>query len=229
MFFLDVGGCGQFNRRSSPHDQPLAKDVVIVRNAADIGKVLVDQQDRLFECLQTFQAGPDLRADLRRKTFRCLIEDQQLRIGHQSATDCEHLLLAARQLIPEVRQTAAQRRKHGEDTVERPAVFHVGPVGGGHDEIFAYREIGENTPALRHQAEAGPADLVAAEVADLAALEPDRAGAAQTTHDRPHRGRLAHAVAAKQRDHLATSDIEVDAEQYAAVAVAGAEVTHFKH
>jgi hypothetical protein len=53
-----------------------------------------------------------------------------------------------------------------------------------------------------------------------AAREGDRAAERRNeAHDGPHRGRLAHAVAAEQRDHLAVADLERHVEQHLALAV----------
>ena len=95
-------------------------------------------------------------------------------------------------------------------------------VGGGRDQIFARGEIGKYLAALGHEADAELGDAVGGQVADVGAVEPDRArGRRRQAHDRAHRRGLAHAVAAEQRHHFAGRDRKRDAEQHPAQAVAG--------
>src|SRR5258708_1193076 len=64
--------------------------------------VLVDHQDRLAGRLQRGEASPDLLAHQRREPLGRLVEDEEVRIGHERPADGEHLLLAARELVAEV-------------------------------------------------------------------------------------------------------------------------------
>ena len=85
--------------------------IVPVGNPQQVSEVLVDDKNRLPQILQRLQALPDLLPDQRGKPFGCLIENQQLRIGHQGTSDREHLLFASRQLIAVVFQALPQPRK----------------------------------------------------------------------------------------------------------------------
>ncbi|MCY1306812.1 hypothetical protein D9M70_566950 [compost metagenome] len=65
---------------------------------------------------------------------------------------------------------------------------------------------------------------------DRLAGEADRAGArAHEAEDRIDRRRLAHAVAAHERDDLALPHIEIDAEERLRCAVEGFEAFQFEH
>src|SRR3546814_11161924 len=96
--------------------------------------------------------------------------------------------------------------------------------GRGVNQSLAHLEIGENLPAVRHEADAYLGDAVAGQAADVAAAETDGAlrGRSQP-HDRADRGGLAHAVAAHERDHLAGIDGKAHAEQHLAAAVEGVD------
>jgi len=62
------------------------------------GQILVNQQDRLAFGAELRQDLPDFCADQRCQTLSRLIQHQQARIGHQGASDREHLLLPTRKL-----------------------------------------------------------------------------------------------------------------------------------
>ena len=69
------------------------------------------------------------------------------------------------------------------------------------------------------------ADLASPEGADFAASEANAACARRRQpHDRTDRRRLAHAVTAHQRDHLALPNRERQTEQHLAEAVAGLDI-----
>ena len=84
------------------------------------------------------------------KPERGLVEDDQLRLGHQPAADGQHLLLAARQRAGALRSPLEQSRKGRKYALAifRPPRFAT-PIAA-EIEIIAYRQIGENAPAFRH-------------------------------------------------------------------------------
>src|SRR5215468_8521263 len=85
-------------RVSAPAHAAALEDVVAVCEPGEHLEVLVHQQDRLAAALELAQHLPDLAADDRGEPLGCLVEDQQLRVGHERARDRQHLLLAAREL-----------------------------------------------------------------------------------------------------------------------------------
>ena len=57
------------------------------------------------------------------------VEHEQPRVRHQRAADREHLLLAARELLPAVAEALAEARERGEHALEGPVARAVGAVG----------------------------------------------------------------------------------------------------
>src|SRR4030081_1242507 len=109
---LDGRSEPKLGRCAAPDDLSLLENVVRVRDPGERRHVLVDDQDRLALRLEPFHAAPDLGADERCQPFRRLVEDEQARIGHQGASDREHLLLAAGERAAE---TARASRELGKE------------------------------------------------------------------------------------------------------------------
>src|SRR3954468_11234518 len=74
-----------------PCDATALDDGMPVRQAHEPLDVFVDDQDRLSRGAQAGEALPDLLAHQRRQAFGGLIEDQEVRIGHERPADREHL------------------------------------------------------------------------------------------------------------------------------------------
>ena len=124
--------------------------------------------------------------------------------------------------LPMLPSALGEPRKQRADLVERPWLGRAAAVGRRRDQILARGEIGENLPALGHQADAELGDAVGR----AARGSPRRRSGSsrprrRQPHDRAHGRGLAHAVAAHQRHHLAGRDGERNAEQHLAAAVAG--------
>src|SRR5881409_1342891 len=98
---LNVRSEPKLGRRAAPDDLAFLDDVVPVRDPRERRHVLVDDQDRLAPRLEPVHAAPDLGADEWCQAFGGLVENEQARIGHQRASDREHLLLAARERAAE--------------------------------------------------------------------------------------------------------------------------------
>src|SRR5215471_7766374 len=92
-------------RGARPHDASLLQDDVAVGESEQRFDGLVDDEDRQAVALQRTKAVPDLLPGQRRQSFRRLIEEQQLGVGHQCTADRQHLLLATRDLIAIVAAT----------------------------------------------------------------------------------------------------------------------------
>ena len=124
---------------------------------------------------EAFEAAPDLVADQRRQAFGRFVEDEQPRVGHQRPADRQHLLLAAGEQVRHDAGALGEPRKQRKDFVERPRIGGGGAVSGGGDQVFARGEIGKNLAAFGHQADAELGDAVGRQLADVLAVEPDRA------------------------------------------------------
>src|SRR5205809_5525012 len=217
---LDVLPGPELGRGSAPDDLALLEDVVRVRDPCQRGEVFVDQQNRLPACLETRDAAPDLRPDEWREPLRRLVEDEQARVRHEGAPDREHLLLPAGERAAEDALTLGELGKEVEDRLDRPRVGAAAAVRRGRHEILAHREVRKDLAALRHEADPDLRDAVGRQPVDRPAQETDLAGLQPyDPHDGAHGGRLAHAVPAEERHHLARLDLEADAEEHLAHAV----------
>ena len=158
--------------------------------------------------------------DQRRQTLARLVEQQQLRVQQQGAGDCQHLLLAAGQLPALVGLALREAREQLVDAGNRPWPGHF----QRNFKIFLDRQVGEDTPAFRHVADAERGDAVRLPVGGGMAEDAHRALARMgQAHQAAQRRGLAGAVAAQQRDDLAFAHFEPDAVQDVALAVKSVE------
>ena len=129
----------------------------------------------------------------------------------------------------------------------RMEVLQVGlGVGAGHarhpdqrDEVVDERllvdgvehaQLGKHLPALRHQHQAAGDDLLSAQRHQVLARQRDAAlQRAVQARQSAHQRRLARAVGAQQRHHLASTHLQVDAAQHRGRTVAGHQGAHVQH
>src|SRR5262249_51422382 len=135
---------------------------------------------------------------------RRLVENEQLRLGHQPAADRKHLLLAARQRARKLSQPLCEARKDRPDALEVSGAPCPSAPEAAELEILAHREVGKNAPPFRHldKAEFDHAHWACAD--NVLAVEPQVAGALRND-PRQHvvERRLARAVTAEQGYNLA--------------------------
>ena len=193
-------------------------------------EVLVDDQDRLSAGFELAQHFPDLAADDGGQTFGGLVEDQELRVGHQRACDRQHLLLPARELAAHLRSALADPGKKLEDRVGGPTRRAARSRARGRGQILPHREARKDAAPFRNQAKPKLGDAERGEPAQLPAFERNAAAVRRRhTHDRADGGGLAHAVAPEQRHHLAAANLEIDPEQHLTLAVARLEPFNRQH
>ena len=142
-------------------------------------------------------------------------------LSNSGAADRQHLLLAARQLAPELRFALLEPREQLEHPLDRPG---AGP-GERHPQIFQDGQVAKNLAPFGHIADAErgdpvrwPSRRVGAENFDLAVArrgQPDQAA---------HRRRLARAVAPEEGDDLALADLDRHTLEDVALAVIGVNV-----
>ena len=139
--------------------------------------------------------------DGRRETLGRLVHDQQLRVGQQRPADREHLLLAARQRRAADVLALGQPREQLVDALGVHAAFADAPTIS---QVLVDRQRLEQPPALRDEADAGLGDPVraACRSARRRRAAPSRRLRREQPDDRGAQRRLAHAVAADQRDRL---------------------------
>ncbi len=175
------------------------------------------------------RATPNLVADSRRKTFRRFVEDQKARIGHQGATDGEHLLLAAGQQIGHAAGALGKPRKQRADFVVGPRVTRAAAIGSGGDQIFPRRQIGEHLASFGNKPDAELGDAIGRQRANFLTAKSDRTcGRRREPHDRAHGRGLAHAVAAHKRDHFTVAERERETEEHPAQTVTGLDPGQFE-
>src|SRR2546421_8503911 len=187
--------------------------------------VLVDHQDRLARRLQRGEASPYLLAHQRREPLGRLVEDEEVRIGHERAADGEHLLLAARESAAEVVHALGEPGEEIQHLGKRPRVARRAAVFRECDQVLPHAQVGEDLASFRDERDAAARDAVGALPLDaLAAETDDSASRRSEAQDRAHRRCLSHAVAPEQGRYFARADREVDAEQHLARAVRGFEI-----
>src|SRR5215470_14382967 len=89
-----------------------------------------------------------------RQSERRLIEDQKPGLGHQSASDRQHLLFAAGQRAGVLRLSFRQPREDREYPPSVVVAALTATAIGAEIEIFANRHVREDAPALWHVDEA---------------------------------------------------------------------------
>lgn len=211
---------------AAPDDPALFDDVMPVGNLRQGIDVLVDDEYRLPFLLQFADALPDFFAYEGRQPFGGFVKNEQAGIGQQGARNGQHLLLAPGKLAP---HGAASLFQAGKQPIRLGQVPRPRAPGRG-DEVFFDAEVRGNVPALWHQAYAQAADAVWRHAGDGLPLEnhlprPRR----DDTQQRMYGGGLAHAIAAQHGNHLTRIHQQGNAEQHAAVAVAGLKAFDPKH
>src|SRR5262252_389871 len=82
---------------SVQHKHAIIEDISALGHLQALRHILLDQQDGRSLRVDALDQREQLLDQERRKTKRRLIKDQELRLGHQAASDCQHLLFAAGQ------------------------------------------------------------------------------------------------------------------------------------
>src|SRR5258705_9444718 len=204
-------------RRGLEYDRALLHDVATIAHGERDPRVLLDQQHGHAQTLELRDHVADVPDERGRQPLRGLVHEDQPRAGHHHARDRQHLLLTAGQCLARLLDPLPQSREVVEDFVEALAPERRGTVGGGRQaelEVLSDGEPGKDAAILRHEADAEPGDLVRGAAPEIDALELDRAPPGSEKADRRlHQGRLAHAVAAQERDLLAGADLERHAEE----------------
>src|SRR6056297_190660 len=127
-------------------------------------------------------------------------------------------------------ETFGQTGKDLQHFLKGVGFFATATIGGGDQDVFAHRQIGEDLPTFRHQPDPELGDSVTGQLVDGNVVE-----AYATTADRSHPhnrfdcGTFAHAVTAEQGDHLAVADLKADTEQGLAGTVKGCNSFDFQH
>src|SRR4051794_14174523 len=216
----------EVRRRVVERHMPGLEHVAALRHVERVVRVLLDEHDRRALLVDLADHVVDAVDDDRRQAERRLVEEQQLRLGHQGAADREHLLLAAGHRAALLTLALLEAREQRVHAVE--VLADAGGIAareGAHLEVLEDAHAREDAPSLRRLGDPDLGDLVAGETLDLGAVEEDAAGPRRhDARDRPQRRRLARAVGADERDDLALVDLERDALERLDRAVEGMDV-----
>src|SRR5215510_1959541 len=149
-----------------PRDPAALDDRVTIREPDESLDVLVDHEHRLAGRAELREAAPDLLPDERRESFGRFIEDEEMRVGHQSAADGEHLLLTPGELVAHVLRARRESREEPIHARERPGVARAAAVAREGHEVLAHREVRKDLPALGHHRDTEPTDPIGCEALD---------------------------------------------------------------
>src|SRR5215813_2199788 len=207
-------------------DLATAQDVGAIRHGEGEREVLLHEEDGQPLALELADHPPHLAHEERSQSFRGLVEEEQVRVAHEGTPDGQHLLLAARQLVRAIGAALAQPGEELLHALEAPAPAAV----ARHLEILADGKRGKDAATLGHEGHPALHHTIRRPVRDVLALEAHAAvpGRGEADDGADERG-LAHAVAAKDPEHLARLHAEGDALQHVAVAVVGVYLLHLEH
>ncbi len=153
---LDVAG--EVRHAALPLQLALLEHIDAVGDQFGEMDVLLRQQHRQAFLLQVDDGRGHLLDDHRRDALGRLVEQHQQRVAHQRARHRQHLLLAAAHVRAEPVGHAAEVGKQLEQLRGRPrrrgpAVGKLRAAAAADVEIFQHRQVGEDAPVLRHEAE----------------------------------------------------------------------------
>src|SRR5271165_466402 len=227
---LDVRVGEDVGSLAAQADAAVLDDISAIRGLQRDEHVLFDEHDGHAVAAQRSEHGQQLLDDDGRQTERQLVDQQQLRTGHQAAADRAHLLLAAGERARELFGALAQSRKLRVHALDVGSDLVIAAVEGAHEKIVVHRESAEQAAALRHVADARGDDALGSPPGDVHAVEDDRAARRrEQAGDRGEQRALPRAVGPDERDDLARADLEVDAPQHLRLAVAGVDAAQLKH
>ena len=195
-------------------------DVAVVGDRECHDGVLLDQQDRDALLVDVDDGVANLLDQLRGESQRRLIEDQQAGVGHEAASDRQHLLFAAREVAGHRLAPVGQQGEHRHHPVVclgdgLPVAVGVRPGR----QVLIDGQVGEDAPTLENLRDAGTHPLRRTEMADGLAVEAHRTLRdlarvdVEQPADGPQGGRLAGAVGAQERHDVAVRHLDGQAAQ----------------
>src|SRR5262245_16988443 len=188
--------------------------------------VLLDQQKGNSLPVDTLNKCKELLDKKRRKTEGGLVENKKDRFGHQAASDCQHLLLAARQTAGPLRLSFGETRENVEYPLailpSSPSCSPITPK----IEIVLYAEVRKDAATFRNVNESTrhyvrrplPPDCIAGEV--------DRTfRGAHYAGDCAVESRFASAIGSEHGNDFTPVYRKVDATEHLGFPVTGVQVT----
>jgi hypothetical protein len=188
------------------------------------GEVLLDDDQGVTLRRKAAADIHELPHDQRGQALERLVQQDDLRVADQGATDREHLLFPAREIGAPARAALVQAREDVVDAGERPALLRG---EAGQHQILLDAEAAEDAPLLVHELHAGPRDRVALHSPDLDAVEPYRAGTGlHHSHQALERRALPRPIAAEQGHDLVALDAQRHIEEDVRISVVALQPAH---
>src|SRR5262249_39945686 len=207
--------------------RPGMDDDAIVQHIGVVGYfkthtgVLFDQQHRDAFVAHLRHDAEHIPHDQWSKPLGRLIEDEELGIEQQRATDRQHFLLATGKLPAATVLALGEARKQCIDSRHGPRSWPL----ARYLQIFLDAQIGEDAAPFGHVADAATRNLVRRPTGGLGSENCDAAPARRRQADNAAQGRgLAGSVAAKEGSDLAFGDLKPNATEDVALAVVGVEI-----
>src|SRR6202158_4381803 len=166
------------------------------------------------------QPGEALNDD-RSEPLGRFVEQDHLRIEHQTAADGKHLTFASRQAAREIGAKLLKLGKHSVDALHGPPWSTTASCRPRSDlEIFFHRERREAPRTRGHVRDPRLRSAKGRPPPHLDPIDDNAAGSAGYQPDDAHdRGGLAGAVTTQQCEHLSRADLQSEVEDHMALAV----------
>ena len=193
--------------------------------------VLISQEQRHAALLDRLDARVDLLRCQRREAQRRFVDEQDLGLGHQAASQRQHPPLTARQAARELSAALLEPGKQLIDMAQALAPPSPGrALIGTHQEVLAHRHLGEEQVALGDVHHARRRDQIGPPMGYLPAVEKNLAcSRRKQPRDGPQKRRLAVSVGTQDDDAFAVVDDQVDAVQHLAAGVPRHQAFDLKH
>src|SRR5262245_3549303 len=212
MLIEDLRLPRELGRGALKHKSSRRQDADLVGDRERQLEVLLDQQDGVAASPQPLHDLLRLLHEARRQSLRWLVHQDKLGIGHERAADSQHLLLATAEQAAWMIDSLGELGEFLQNLVEVPALSRLPAVrcsrtsrqrARGHQQVLAHGQRAEDSPALRHDGNAGlrngvgrPAAQRSFPIEDVTVPRGGKPG------HRPDQRRLAHAVATEDRGNL---------------------------
>ena len=212
--------------RALINDMPIVENVAALRHGERGSDVLLDDDDRLPLFREAPAYGQEVPHDDRGQTLERLVQQDDLRIADQRASDRQHLLLAAGKVRAAAPAALGEPRKHVVDALDGPPIRR----GDGRQlEIFGNAKASEDAPLLGHELHSAPGDLERWLAVNALAVEADRSGPrSDHPHERLERRGLAGAISPQERHHLVLLHAKRHVEEDVGIAVIAVDGINFE-
>ncbi len=157
-----------------------------------------------------------------------VVEQDELRPGHQCPRDRDHLLLAATHASRLLGAPVLQPRKRRIPAVDVRVDLGTASQVRADPQVLLDGEVEDRAPPLGHVGDTCGRDLVRTPADDRTLVEHDATAGFDHPRDRPQRGGLARAVGAEDHHDLAFIDGEIDPVEHPHRAVSRAQLRNLE-